>query len=253
MNPGIYRLLLGIFGLFAIAAFGVLWVVPAPYGRFLKRRWGPVLDSRTGWLLMETPAALVFGLLFLTWQGSVQPAPLIFFFLWEAHYLQRAFVYPFLLRRNRNLPLVVVAMGFVFNLVNGTLQAGWIARMAPAGFYGTGWLTDWRFITGTALFGMGYGINRWSDRKLRRLRSPGEKEYRIPRGGLYRHISCPNYLGEIIQWSGWALATWSPAGLAFALWTVANLLPRAVSHHRWYRRHFPDYPPDRKALIPFIL
>ncbi|MDH5284165.1 MAG: 3-oxo-5-alpha-steroid 4-dehydrogenase, partial [Gemmatimonadota bacterium] len=34
--------------------------------------------------------------------------------------------------------------------------------------------------------------------------------------------------------------------------TVANLAPRAWSHHRWYLEKFPDYPPDRKALIPHL-
>ena len=64
----------------------------------------------------------------------------------------------------------------------------------------------------------------------------------MPRGGFFRWVSCPNYLGEMLQWSGFALATWSLPGLSFALWTVANLLPRAVAHHRWYRREFADYP-----------
>lgn len=74
----------------------------------------------------------------------------------------------------------------------------------------------------------------------------------IPSGGLYRFVSCPNYLGEIIEWSGWALATWSLGGLSFAVWTAANLLPRAISHHKWYRSRFPDYPPKRLAILPFI-
>ena len=74
-----------------------------------------------------------------------------------------------------------------------------------------------------------------------------------PFGGLYRWVSCPNYLGEILEWSGWALATWSWPGLAFAVFTFANLAPRALSTHRWYRETFADYPPERKALVPFVL
>ena len=42
-------------------------------------------------------------------------------------------------------------------------------------------------------------------------------------------------------------------GLAFALYTFANLAPRALSHHRWYRERFPEYPADRKAILPFLL
>ena len=62
----------------------------------------------------------------------------------------------------------------------------------------------------------------------------------------------PNYLGEIVVWSGWALATWSLPGLAFAVWTIANLAPRARSHHTWYQETFPDYPAERKALVPWM-
>ena len=40
------------------------------------------------------------------------------------------------------------------------------------------------------------------------------------------------------------------AGWAFAVFTIANLAPRALTHHKWYRAQFPDYPPERRALIP---
>ena len=93
-------------------------------------------------------------------------------------------------------------------------------------------------------------VNRRADRTLRHLRQQGGAEYAIPHGGMYRWISCPNYLGEIVEWFGWAIATWSPAGLAFAVWTLANLATRAQSHHRWYRQEFADYPLERRALLP---
>ena len=63
-------------------------------------------------------------------------------------------------------------------------------------------------------------------------------------------MSCPNYLGEVVEWGGWALATWSMAGLSFAVWTLMVLSTRAHSHHRWYRENFPEYPPGSRALIP---
>ena len=46
---------------------------------------------------------------------------------------------------------------------------------------------------------------------------------------------------------------WNLPALSFAVWTFANLVPRAVSHHKWYRRTFPDYPPARRAVIPALL
>ena len=84
------------------------------------------------------------------------------------------------------------------------------------------------------------------------LRGPGEMGYKIPRGGLYRWISCPNYFGETIEWIGWAIATWSLPGLTFAVWTFANLAPRAHAHHKWYHKNFKDYPIRRKAFIPWV-
>ena len=59
--------------------------------------------------------------------------------------------------------------------------------------------------------------------------------------------------GEILQWFGFALASWSLAGLAFALYTAANLVPRALASHAWYRQQFQEYPESRKAVIPFLL
>jgi len=65
-------------------------------------------------------------------------------------------------------------------------------------------------------------------------------------------VASPNYFGEIVEWTGWALATWSLPGLAFALFTMANLVPRAHANRVWYIDTFPDYPRQRKRVIPFV-
>jgi 3-oxo-5-alpha-steroid 4-dehydrogenase 1 len=52
---------------------------------------------------------------------------------------------------------------------------------------------------------------------------------------------------------GLGFANLVTAGLAFAVWTAANLIPRALAYHRWYRQEFYDYPPQRKAILPFVL
>ena len=51
----------------------------------------------------------------------------------------------------------------------------------------------------------------------------------------------------------WGWVVMELPALAFALWTAANLIPRALWRHRWYRRTFPDYPPSRRAVIPGVL
>ena len=85
------------------------------------------------------------------------------------------------------------------------------------------------------------------------MRKPGETGYKIPKGGLFKYISCPNHFGEILEWIGFAIMCWNLAAFAFAIWTVANLIPRAVSHHKWYKENFENYPTKRKAVIPFLL
>jgi steroid 5-alpha-reductase/3-oxo-5-alpha-steroid 4-dehydrogenase 1 len=141
-------------------------------------------------------------------------------------------------------------MGILFNGVNGYLNGRHIFTLS--GGYASSWLRDPRFIIGAMIFILGYAINRRADLILRSLRRPGETDYKVSNQWLYRWVSCPNYLGEIMQWVGWAIATWSLAGLAFAVWTAANLIPRARANHAWYRNNFANYPAERKALLPRV-
>ena len=229
-----------------VVTFLVLGFVSAPYGRHARSGWGPTLPSRLGWIAMESPAVLVFLAIYLLGDHAFSAAPLALLFLWQLHYVNRAFVFPLRMRSDRRMPVAVVAMAIVFNLVNAYLNA---RQISAFGRYDAGWLLDPRFLIGAAIFLVGRSINLRADRTLLELRGGG---YRIPQGPLFRWVSCPNYLGEIVEWLGWAVATWSLAGLSFAVFTFANLAPRAISHHRWYRERFPDYPRERKALIPFL-
>lgn len=247
---GLHRMLVGsVLVMAAITATSLLFVT-APYGRHLRPGWGPTLPNRLGWFLMETPAALGFAAIYAAGEWRTALTPLVLLGLWESHYLHRAFVYPLQLRGSeKRMPVLVMALGISFNVVNAWINARWVSSL---GTYPDAWLADPRFLLGAALFIAGRAAALHSDSVLRNLRRPGESGYRIPAGGLYRWVSCPNYLGEIVEWTGWALATWSWAGLAFAVYTVANLAPRALSHHRWYHATFPDYPRERRALIPHL-
>ena len=51
---------------------------------------------------------------------------------------------------------------------------------------------------------------------------------------------------------GFSIFTWNLAGVYILLITMANLIPRAVATHTWYRETFPDYPAQRKILIPYV-
>ncbi len=235
----------------AAVTFVLLFFVTAPYGRFLRQGWGPRLPARWSWVLQEAPAVFAFAAFYLLGERRLEPVPLIAFGLWMAHYLHRTFIFPFRLRGGtREATWATTLMAIAFNLGNAYLNGRALTALGPV--YPPEWLHDPRFLGGVALFVAGYAINRHADHVLIHLRAPGETGYKIPRGGLYRWVSCPNYLGEILEWGGFALAFWNLGALAFLVWTAANLAPRAFATHRWYRAQFPDYPPERKALLPFL-
>lgn len=251
-------LLYGWFGLAGLV-FVLLFAVSAPYGRHSRTGWGPQINRTAGWVLMEAPSAVGMALLFALGRHRASAAAAVFLCLWQLHYLNRAFVFPFRLRGgNRRMPLAIALFAVCFNLGNVYFNGRHLFELGPG--YPDAWLFDPRFIGGALLFVAGYSINLHSDQILLRLRRAAsgaargraDGDYQIPRGGAFELVSCPNYLGELIEWSGWALATWSLPGLSFAVWTAANLVPRAWTHHRWYRSRFPDYPARRRAVIPFV-
>ncbi len=245
-----FRIVLAISLLVAGVVFPILFFIAAPYGRYARRGWGPHLPNWLGWLLMESVSPTVMLILFVMGDVPKTATLIVFFLMWEAHYIHRAFIYPFTLRDKwRPMPVVVMLMGATFNLCNAFLNGRYLFDLSGSR-YRADWLVTPQFIVGVSLFVIGFIINRHADNTLRGLRAEGEMGYKIPYGGLYRYISCPNYFGEIVEWTGWAIATWSLTGFAFAIWTFANLSPRARAHHKWYHANFKEYPKERKALLP---
>lgn len=241
--------LISIFGS-AATVFILLFFIPAPYGKFTRQGWGPALPARWAWTIMEFPAPALMLLFFIAAPQKSLPQ-IVFIALWLLHYVPRAFIYPFRQSgRDKSFPSVLVAMALLFNGLNGYANGYSLFHYHA---YPAAWLLSWPFITGAILFAAGYILNRTADEKLRILRKEHASEYRVPRGRLFDLISCPNYFGEIVEWLGWAVMTSSPAGFAFFAFTFANLFPRAIRAHQWYRSQFPEYPPQRKAIIPYII
>ncbi len=243
-----------LFSFLALGAvvFIILQFMAAPYGRYASKKWGPLLNNRLGWVIQEAPSSVMMFFYFFISGRPATIATVALLLVWQTHYFHRAFIYPFGLRGSNPVPLTTVFMAFLFNIVNSYVQGRWVFTLAPESMYTNAWLTDPRFIAGVLLFLTGWVINKHSDHVLAALRAPGETGYKIPRGGLFEYVSCPNYLGEMITWLGWTVATWSIGGIFFLLWTIFNLGPRAFQHHQWYKKTFPDYPAKRKALIPFV-
>ena len=71
---------------------------------------------------------------------------------------------------------------------------------------------------------------------------------------MFRYVTSANYFGEIVEWTGFAILTWSLSGAVFAVWTFANLVPRANTIYNKYSGMFGDEMRKLhlKRVIPFI-
>ncbi|KAJ8533032.1 hypothetical protein K7X08_015921 [Anisodus acutangulus] len=246
-----------LLSLFLIAppTFLACQFLTAPYGKHHRPGWGPTISPPLAWFLMESPTLWLTLILFPFGKNYTNPLSLILISPYLFHYTNRTIIYPLKLYfnayrreiKNGGFPVSIALMAFGFNLLNAYVQARWVSHYADYDVWF--WF---RFSGGLAVFGGGMVMNVWADKVLVGLKSGGGG-YKIPTGGLFEYVSCPNYLGELVEWLGWALMNWSWAGLGFFLYTFANLVPRARFNHEWYLQKFgEDYPRKRKAVIPFL-
>ena len=190
-----FNIFLLVMAILALIVFIALHYFEAGYGYLFNPRYGPPVPNKVGWVLMESPVFIAMAVLWALSPRMWEAAPLVLFLLFEAHYFQRSFIFPLLMRGQSKMPLGIVLMGMLFNTLNALMQGGWI-------FY----------------------------------------------------VSSANYFGELLEWTGFAIASWSWAGAVFAWWTFANLAPRSASLYRRYEQEFGEEFTrlGRKRIIPFI-
>lgn len=257
-----FNIYLGVMTVIAVITFIALYYVEAGYGMLISPRWGKTISNRWAWFVMEIT---IFILMWIMWALSphrFETVPLVFLIFFQLHYFQRALIFPFLFRGKGKMPIGIMSMGVVFNILNAWIQGYWIFFVAfdeahPAPFVRAGidWFSTPQFIIGTILFFAGMAINLHSDHIIRNLRKDDQdtKHY-FPKGGLFRYVTSANYFGELVEWLGFAILTWSLSGLVFFIWTFANLVPRAAAIHKRYRARFPEEFATRniKRVFPFI-
>ena len=235
----------------AVIVFIINIKIIAPYGRHASRSWGYLVNSKLAWVVMESPVLILVLYFVITNFDHANAVVWMLVFLFTAHYFHRTFIFPFRIKGSvKKMPIGVVLLAVVFNLFNGYFIGYYLGHLSN---YSIDWFYRLPFISGFILFSLGAYINWRSDNMLFRLRTTDFQGYKIPKGFLFDKISCPNHFGEILEWSGYALMSFNLAALAFAVWTAANLIPRSLAHHKWYKNYFPDYPTNRKAVIPGVL
>lgn len=248
MEPQWYYIAVGIWALVGIITFFYLYKQTAPYGRHTATGWGPMISNRLGWMIMEGLSPLFISFWF--WYGPSPKSDMdyIIYALYAGHYVYRGYIFPFLTRTSgKKMPVSITFSAVFFNLMNTFFLGYYLGFME-----GRETIAHWELVLGFILFFCGFAIHFISDRILINLRKPGETGYKIPSGFLFNYITSPNYFGEIIQWTGFAILLGAAAGWLFVVWTIANLVPRAWSHLQWYKRTFPDFPQNRKSIFPGI-
>ncbi|WP_303330252.1 3-oxo-5-alpha-steroid 4-dehydrogenase, partial [uncultured Alistipes sp.] len=183
-----FDIFLLIMALLAVGVFVALHFLEAGYGYLFNPRYGPPVPNKIGWMLMESPVFILMCVLWALSDRTWESGPLALFLLFQAHYFQRSFIFPLLMRGHSKMPLGIVLMGMAFNTLNALMQGGWIFYVSPAGYYAD-WFAKPYIWTGGALFIAGMAVNLHSDRIIRRLRRPGDTRHYIPRGGMFRYVS----------------------------------------------------------------
>lgn len=249
-----FDLFLIIMAALAVMVFIALHFINAGYGIMYNKQWGPTINNRYGWIIMEAPVFIAMCVLWFASERRWDPVPLIFFAMFQLHYFQRSFIFPLRIKGRTPMPITIVTMGILFNVLNALMQGGWIFYMSPDGMYSLDWIFKPQFVIGFVVFFLGMGINIDSDKIIRNLRRPGDTRHYLPRGGMFKFVSSANYFGELLEWVGFAILTWSWAGAVFALWTFANLAPRAEQIYKRYSEEFGDEFTRLKLhrIIPFI-
>ena len=250
MNYETYKQIIYVWMAIGMAVFFLLLKVTAPYGRHASSKWGPQISNKIGWVLMELPVLILLLYFVIKYSGNQNAVSLVLVAAFLFHYINRIFIFPFRIRtKGKKMPLLIVCSGICFNLMNGFALGFYFAQFAR---YTNSYFYSPYFIVGLILFATGIFINWKADNILISLRKPGDTGYTIPTGWLFGFISCPNLFGEIIEWTGYAIMCWNLPAASFLVWTAANLIPRALSHHKWYKEKFKNYPRERKAVFPFL-
>ena len=254
-----------------IPIFLSLLFIKAYYGKFfnsnsedsnciqkLLRKIFPVIPSRISWIIQECPCVFVTIFFLIYYHENLNLKNILVIAPFLIHYIHRTFIFPFVIHSSKNNPLEITLMAFTFCFFNALMINRSIFCLIIDYIEENFWL---HYFYGLATFGLGMYINIHSDYSMIKQRNANKdtnNKYIIPRGFMYELISCPNYFGELVKWLGFFVLSNSISGLVFLVSTFANLFPRAIQYHQWYKNKFKDeFHSDkiltqRKAIVPFL-
>ena len=218
------------------------------YSKFAKGvDFGISLPSRHGMLLLYAPAGAIAGAMLrgmpATAAGSRQE---LVAWMMVAHFGKRSLECLLLHKYSGSMPLASACfIGFFYSTVS-------FVFVHCSGRVAAGSHEPWGLPVGLALFGLGLVGNFYHHYLLATLRKPGEKSYKVPRGGCFEYVAAPHYFFELVGWAGVAAASQHALSAGFFIAMVVYLADRAVGQSEWNRRKLDTYPRARKHLVPFV-
>ncbi|KAJ5080540.1 steroid 5-alpha-reductase det2 [Anaeramoeba ignava] len=239
--------------------FLILLVIPAYYGRYTQTtRKFLMFPNKIAWIVMEviSPISLLIGISMIQNFSKFSFKFNYLEIIYLSHYIYRSLIFPLLIspsKKSSKVAFEIMLMAIVFNSFNGILNG--IALQTKTVIYQNFFLDLFKnplSFLGLILIVSGFSVNFLADRHLISLRSDGSTRYKIPTWFVFEYVTSANYFGEIVEWFGFWVASRTLAAFVFFCWTCFNLIPRAITHHRWYHEHFEEYPKSRKIVIPFI-
>ena len=162
-DPHIYAIVLYSILVLAGFVFPALFFITPAYGRYAREGWGPMLNATFAWVVMEAPSPLLYFALWMSGDSAHRSSVpgLVFLAMWQLHYLNRTFVFPFRRRGGApKMPISIPLLSIAFNLLNAYLNAGYLYVFGPV--RGPEWLTDPRFVVGAVVFCVGYFVIGYS-------------------------------------------------------------------------------------------
>jgi hypothetical protein len=215
-----------------------------PYGKF---RTDGGVNSRAGLALAYATPVFIYIAVWIEGRGALDtPYRAIVFGAFLLHFTRRISEVCFVSTYSRPTPLrAVVTIAVLYGGAAASCAFFQVRTLEQPSklFLVLGGLT---FIFGELL----NGYHHWL---LARARASPSSGYLVPRGGLFRWVASPHYLGEIFSFLGYAMLSDLLPVWGTALAASAYLSARANSTLEWYQREMPlRIPPGWRRLVPFI-
>ncbi|KAI3809302.1 hypothetical protein L1987_25273 [Smallanthus sonchifolius] len=205
------------------------------------------LASRNGMLLVYTPAFLVGLASLMAFRGRDLRFVMVISAL-IVHFFKRVIEVLFVHKYSGYMALEA-AIPICLSYTISTVTMIYTQYLSQASLEP---LVDLKHV-GATLFLVGIVGNFYHHWILSSLREKGDRQYKIPTGGLFDLVICPHYLFEILEFIGVSCISQTMYSVCFTFGTICYLMGRSLATREWYVLKFGEkFNKDVKALIPYI-